>query len=362
LIKEDIACDIKQLMIDEFEMDTIEEIPEDAKMGSIRQWDSLAHVNLLVALQDKYSIEFSPEEIAETLSLASLIKTIYRKLGIDSGEQTAVFGFVSGVWEKLFFDLWQEDELHKDDVIYIHSRVQSVLEVFKGNIADAVDYLRFGGGGNRTLIFPAFPFSSRTYTDYIKARARFSVTATPAATGLLPEMMLKEPSVRRSAHPILSECAVGPQAGWITKDAHLDKHPFHSASTYIRMQKADAAMIGLGVDINTNAIIHMVDDKLKTQYHYPFDLYIPEPLEFEIELADHSIIRRSYLAYSPDMVKRIKPRNIRPYFADYTNIYKEIETNGVWFYRIRIKPFLARCEEIARQCLSEGKLPPWFLE
>jgi len=353
-----IVRDIKLLMIDEFELESMEEIPDDARMGSLGQWDSLAHVRLLIAIQEKYLIEFSPEEIALTLSFNSLVMTILQKLAGQSETSMPHMETASDVWKTLISSMWKEDNLRADDTIYIHSRVQAVLEVINGNIADAIEYLRFGEGGNRTLVLPAFPFTSATYNDYITAKARFCVSSTPAATGLLTEMILKENDIRRSAHPILSECAIGPKADWITRDAHLDPHPFHPGSTYARLLELDAAMIGLGVDVNTNAIIHMVDDKLQSLY--PFGLYVQEPLEFEIELPEGMIIRKGYLAYSPDMVKRIKPRNLRPFFKDCPDILKEIEIEGVWFYRLRIGPFLSRCEEIARQHLAAGNLPPWF--
>lgn len=358
LTKGNITLNIKRLMIDEFDLASVEDIPDDAKLGSIRQWDSLAHVSLLMKLQDTFGIEFVPEEIAATLSLHDLVTTVIMKRGGRIKPVVSRSAVSTNAWEKLFSRLWMEDRLREDDTIYIHSRAQAVLEVIKGSLSDAIEFLKSAGGGNRTLVFPAFPFTSGTYNAYITARPRFSVATTPAVTGLLPEMILKEANVRRSAHPILSECAVGPKAEWITCDAHLDPHPFHTDSTYARLLESDAAMIGLGVDINTNAIIHMVDEMFRGSY--PFELFSRDPLKFEIELSDGKIIKKDFFAYSPDMVRRIKPRNLRPFFADHPQILKEIEIEGVWFYRLRMGPFLAKCAEIARRYLAEGNLPPWF--
>ena len=357
-MKTEILKEVKSLMVEELDLESVDDLTDDAAMNDMPEWDSLGHVNLMLAIQEKYDIEISPEEIAFTLCLPDIVDLIQSKL--DAPEEPGRPGHIPSlsVWEELFSRLWADDELRQDDTIYIHSQAKGLLKMIGGNLSDAIRHLKTYDHGDRTLVFPAFPFSSKTYRWYLSNKPRFSVANTSTLTGLLPEMIRMESNVYRSAHPILSECAVGPKAEWITKDAHLDPHPFHEKSTYARLLALDAAMIGLGVDANTNAILHFVDDKFRSRY--PFELYLKDPVAFEIELKDGSVVKRSYLAYSPDMVERIKPRNLRPFFADYPQILTEFEIDDLWFFRLRIRPFLEMCTSIAQDHLERGDLPPWF--
>ena len=55
---------IKQVMTAVFEI-AIEDITEDASSDTIETWDSLKHMNMMAALEEEFSIEFSDEEILE---------------------------------------------------------------------------------------------------------------------------------------------------------------------------------------------------------------------------------------------------------------------------------------------------------
>ena len=54
-------------------------IPADASRESFPQWDSLMHMNLMLALEDEFSIEFTDEQIASIASLLKLIESIEEK-------------------------------------------------------------------------------------------------------------------------------------------------------------------------------------------------------------------------------------------------------------------------------------------
>jgi len=55
------------------------EISADAARDSYAQWDSLMHMNLMLSLEDEFSIEFTDDEIAGIASLSALIKSIEEK-------------------------------------------------------------------------------------------------------------------------------------------------------------------------------------------------------------------------------------------------------------------------------------------
>ncbi|MDR1340707.1 MAG: acyl carrier protein [Prevotellaceae bacterium] len=54
----------------------LEQIDENASQQTIEKWDSLAHLNLIVALEEEFDISFEPEEIAEMISVQMIINFI----------------------------------------------------------------------------------------------------------------------------------------------------------------------------------------------------------------------------------------------------------------------------------------------
>jgi acyl carrier protein len=59
---------IKNVMSTVFDVD-ISSISENASPDDIESWDSLRHLNLAVALEEAFQIEFSEEDIMELMNL-----------------------------------------------------------------------------------------------------------------------------------------------------------------------------------------------------------------------------------------------------------------------------------------------------
>ena len=55
-----------------------EKIAEDLTMDDVDNWDSLTHMNLIVAIEDEFGIEMSGDDIAEMISF-NAIKTLVTK-------------------------------------------------------------------------------------------------------------------------------------------------------------------------------------------------------------------------------------------------------------------------------------------
>ena len=68
---------IIEIMKQEFNTD---DITASTDQTICEKWDSLHHLNLIVALEDEFDIEFEPEEIAEMKSFSAIKKTIESKL------------------------------------------------------------------------------------------------------------------------------------------------------------------------------------------------------------------------------------------------------------------------------------------
>lgn len=54
----------------------VEQISEDSSPDTIRGWDSLKHMNLVLALEEEFGIQFAEEQIVEMLNVALLIEAI----------------------------------------------------------------------------------------------------------------------------------------------------------------------------------------------------------------------------------------------------------------------------------------------
>jgi acyl carrier protein len=54
----------------------LEQIDENASQQTIEKWDSLGHLNLIVALEEEFDVSFEPEEIAEMISVQIIINKV----------------------------------------------------------------------------------------------------------------------------------------------------------------------------------------------------------------------------------------------------------------------------------------------
>lgn len=78
--QDDLALTVIDIAADVFGMKSDALSPETGA-GSTAQWDSLAHVNLLFALEKQFDLRFSPQEILSVQSLGDAISVIRRKKG-----------------------------------------------------------------------------------------------------------------------------------------------------------------------------------------------------------------------------------------------------------------------------------------
>ena len=69
-----LAERIKKVMSSVFEI-PVEQIKDDSSPDIIYSWDSLKHMNLVVALEEEFEVEFTEDEILEMMNYA-LIKSI----------------------------------------------------------------------------------------------------------------------------------------------------------------------------------------------------------------------------------------------------------------------------------------------
>ena len=75
----DVETRVKQL----FELITNEELPEDTcdlEVDDLEGWDSVAHMNLILAIEEAFSVTFSESEIELSTHYSQLIEITNKKL------------------------------------------------------------------------------------------------------------------------------------------------------------------------------------------------------------------------------------------------------------------------------------------
>jgi acyl carrier protein len=76
-----MEADLRQLMADVFGVE-VGQITEDASIDTIDAWDSVRHLNLVLALEERFAVSFTEQETVEILNY-ELIRAILRDHGVD---------------------------------------------------------------------------------------------------------------------------------------------------------------------------------------------------------------------------------------------------------------------------------------
>ena len=77
-----IKSRIREIMAIVFKVD-VAEITDDLSAVNFERWDSLAHMNLLVALEEEFDIRF-PDEMLGDLASVKLVELLVKEVLADS--------------------------------------------------------------------------------------------------------------------------------------------------------------------------------------------------------------------------------------------------------------------------------------
>lgn len=76
--------EIKQVLADVFDVD-VKTIDDTSSVDTVESWDSLKHLNLVLALEGKFNISLNEEQTVQILSYP-LIKVVLEEHGIKASE------------------------------------------------------------------------------------------------------------------------------------------------------------------------------------------------------------------------------------------------------------------------------------
>lgn len=72
---------LKQVLADVFGVDAAT-VGEESSVDSIAAWDSLNHLNLVLALEEQFGVSFSEEQIVEMMNYP-LVKAVLEEAGVE---------------------------------------------------------------------------------------------------------------------------------------------------------------------------------------------------------------------------------------------------------------------------------------
>ena len=58
---------------------SVDQVGDRAGSDTIERWDSMAHINICLAVQSEFGIEMSIDEIAESASIPALVALIQKR-------------------------------------------------------------------------------------------------------------------------------------------------------------------------------------------------------------------------------------------------------------------------------------------
>ena len=67
--------DIQKIMADVFEVE-IAEISMETQFGDLPKWDSMGHMDLMLALESKFSIAISADSIRDLVNIPAILEAI----------------------------------------------------------------------------------------------------------------------------------------------------------------------------------------------------------------------------------------------------------------------------------------------
>ena len=75
----DIFNEIRLIFLDILQCDEAD-IHENSSANDIVQWDSLAHINLVIAIERKFGMKFALGELQDLKNIKDLVKLVESKL------------------------------------------------------------------------------------------------------------------------------------------------------------------------------------------------------------------------------------------------------------------------------------------
>lgn len=215
-----------------------------------------------------------------------------------------------------------------------------------------VDHVATGG----TLVMPSFPF--RNDIGRMPEGSRFDVRTSPSGMGLLSELFRRRDGTRRSEHYWLPFCATGVDADVLLADQRAIVDPFSPDATLGRIVEASGTLVGLGVSLNYNFVVHLADRVLG--HRYPCRILAEQPMSGEVRGWDDQVRPARSLFIEQHWRKAFRPSALIDVSPVLQQAMRASEYQGARAWALPAVDMLREALRVGECALDRGQLPPWL--
>ncbi len=165
-----------------------------------------------------------------------------------------------------------DKRLDKDwQILMVHSSINGLLPMYKGNALELLKALIEYCGPNRTLVMPAFNFGEAREgaRGTLKRNPRFDLRRTPSQMGLLTELFRRSKGVLQSRHPVYRVAALGPHAQELIRGHENAPSGMGKGTPFDYMAQHNARIIGIGKTFQVMTQTHHVESLLGSDWPAP---------------------------------------------------------------------------------------------
>jgi aminoglycoside N3'-acetyltransferase len=252
--------------------------------------------------------------------------------------------------------LLEQLRVPRQAVLYVQASADWIQRAGIG-AADMLAALLEWTADGGTLVMPSYPFQT-THQQYLESGAVYDVRRTPAAIGLLPEMFRRTTGAVRSLDPDFCVTAKGQYAEAIAGVEPAAPDPFGPDSSYQRMLDRHATLVGLGVSLNTNSFIHVIDSR--SEPGYPSPVYDSRPFAATTIDARGRARAMARKALLPPFQQLTAPSAINSVMAPADDAFTTTEINAARFFRWDLDQWSTWCLAHARQQADADAWPCWL--
>jgi hypothetical protein len=263
-----------------------------------------------------------------------------------------------------FRRLLDELGISAGDLVFLHTSFHWLrhLELSPREILDTLaEHLSPSG----TMVLPSFGWHLdgtqrpwKGYADYYRTRPVFDVRSTPANIGVIPETFRTMPGVRRSLHYWWSVAARGPLADFLVSDQHEVLHPYGADSTFGRLYRAGAKVLGLGVSLNTSSLAPVVDQELGGRHTQAVFSETPEE-GVVIDRDGRRMVTRGYWLL-PDVVRLIEPSRVIERTDGLEGRMLQASHEDAIHFAYVFRDYLECALRLAAPVVADGRRVPWL--
>lgn len=79
--REEIFSKLNEIFEDVLDLDETPELTDATSANDIEEWDSLSHIQLIVAIEKAFKLKFTSQEILKWNNVGEMVDTIVARLG-----------------------------------------------------------------------------------------------------------------------------------------------------------------------------------------------------------------------------------------------------------------------------------------